>query len=141
MAFAPDDLLKFNQLLDQALADPDARNSLKFKLGVVPPPTEPRVVTKAIEDKVYGRVDKFTGAAGTWQEWSFSFINATSGVNKDIGVILERIGQQCETQLTPENLRKVVSEETREKHGPELFGVLCGLTSGEASSVVKRVLS
>jgi len=141
MAFAPEDCAKFNQLLDQALADPEARNSLKSKLGVVTPPAEPKVVTKAIEDKVYRRVDKFTGAAGTWQEWSFSFVNATSGVNKDIGSILERIGQQCETQLTPETLGKVVNEETREKHGPELFTVLCGLTSGEASSVVRGILS
>ena len=112
MVFAPEDLLKFNALLDQALADPSSRDALNAKLGVVPPapPVESKIVTKAIEDKVYRRVDKFTGAAGTWQEWSFSFINATSGVNKDIGVILERIGQQCETQLTPDNLRKVVSD-------------------------------
>ena len=121
MVFAPEDCTRFNQLLDQALADPDARNSLKSKLGVVQPPTEPKVVTKAIEDKVYRRVNKYTEAVGTWQEWSFNFINATSGVNKDIGITLGRIGQQCETQLTPENLRKVVSEEMREKHGSELF--------------------
>ena len=75
------------------------------------------VKIKALEDKVYRRCDKYTGVAGTWQEWSFSFINATSGVNKTVGLVLERIGQQCETQLTLENLRKVVSDEICQKHG------------------------
>ena len=143
MVFAPEDLLKFNALLDQALADPSSRDGLKAKLGVVPrpPPAGPKIVTKAIEDKVYRRVDKFTGATGAWQEWSLSSVDAISAVNKDIGVVLERIGHQCETQLTPENLRKCVTEEMREKHGSELFGVLCGLTASEANGVVRGVLA
>ena len=143
MAFASDDLLKFNQLLEQALADPAARASLKVKLGVsTPQPSaEPREVTKALEDKVYRRCDKYTGVAGTWQEWSFNFVNATSGVNKAVGLVLERIGQQCETQLTPDNLRKVVSDELCQKHGAELFGVLCSLTGGDANGVVRGILA
>ena len=143
MAFASDDLTKFNQLLEQAMADPAARAALQVKLGVQPPqpPAEPREIVKALEDKVYRRVDKYTGVAGTWQEWSFSFINATSGVNKTVGLVLERIGQQCETQLTPENLRKVVSDDICQKHGSELFGVLCGLTGGDANGIVRGILA
>ena len=143
MAFASDDLLKFNQLLEQALADPAARASLKVKLGVsTPQPSaEAREVTKALEDKVYRRCDKYTGVAGTWQEWSFNFVNATSGVNKAVGLVLERIGQQCETQLTRDNLRKVVSDEICQKHGAELFGVLCSLTGGDANGVVRGILA
>ena len=143
MVFAPEDMQKFNALLDQALTDPNAREALKAKLGVSQsaPPAEPKIVTKAVEDKAYRRVEKFTGTAGAWQEWSFSFVNATSAVNKDIGAVLDCIGHQCETQLTQENLRKCVTEEMREKHGPELFGVLCGLTGGDANGVVRGVLS
>ena len=143
MAFASDDLLKFNQLLEQAMADPAARASLQVKLGVPPPQpsSEPREIVKALEDKVYRRCDKYTGVTGTWQEWSFNFINATSGVNKTVGLVLERIGQQCETQLTLENLQKVVSEDIRQKHGSELFGVLCGLTGGDANGVVGGILA
>ena len=95
-----------------------------------PPPAEPKAGTRVIEEKVYHRVDKYTGAAGTWQEWSFAFVNATSGVNAEVGKILERIGNQCANQLTPETLGKCVDEDTRQKYGPELFSVLCGLTAG-----------
>ena len=147
MAFSSDDLLKFNQLFEQAMSDPATRASLKVKLDVPSPSPaqpsvpEPREVNKILEDKVYRRCDKYTGVAGTWQEWSFNFINATSGVNKTIGLILERIGQQCETQLTPDNLRKVVSDEICQKHGAELFGVLCSLTGGDANGVVRGILA
>ena len=80
MVFAAEDLAKVNALLDQALTDPSARDSLKARLGVAPPPppAEPKAVIRPIEEKVYRRVDKYTGAAGTWQEWSFAFVNATS---------------------------------------------------------------
>ena len=62
MAFASDDLLKFNQLLEQAMADPAARASLQVKLGVSPPQpsSEPREIVKALEDKVY-RVHRCRG--------------------------------------------------------------------------------
>ncbi len=62
-------------------------------------------------------------------------------VNKTVGLVLERIGQQCETQLTPDNLRKVVSDDICQKYGPELFGVLCGLTGGDADGVVRGILA
>ena len=137
MVFAAEDLAKFNALLDQTLADPNARDSLKARLGAA----EPKAVNKTIEEKVYRRVDKYTGTAGTWQEWSFAFVNATCGVNHDVGKALERIGHQCETVLTPENLARCVDEDTRQKHGPELFSVLCGLTAGDANSVVRGILA
>ena len=132
MVFAAEDLARFNALLDQALADPNARDSLKARLGVAPPPppppaAEPKAVNKTIEEKVYRRVDKYTGTAGTWQEWSFAFVNATCGVNHDVGKALEHIGHQCETVLTPENLARCVDEDTRQKHGPELFS--CSVAS------------
>ena len=67
---------------------------------------------------VYRRVDKYTGTVGTWQEWSFAFVNATSGVNQEVGKTLERIGHQCENSLTPQTLGKCVDEETRQTFGP-----------------------
>ena len=84
MAFSSDDMLKFNQLLEQAMSDPAARASLQVKLGVPPPSqpsvSEPREVTKALEDKVYRRCDKYTGVAGTWQEWSFNSLTPPPGL-------------------------------------------------------------
>ena len=77
MVFAAEDLAKFNALLDQALTDPSARDSLKARLGVAPPPppAEQQAVIRAIEEQVYRRVNKYTGAAGIWQEWSLASVN------------------------------------------------------------------
>ena len=108
MAFPADDVAKFNQLLDQALADPQGKELIRFKLGVNKPP-EQKVIDKAIEDKAYRRVDKFNGTAGSWQEWSFNFINATSAINKDVGMVLENIGKQSETKLTAETMLKLIT--------------------------------
>ena len=143
MSFPADDVIRFNQLLEQMLSDPSSKEALKARLGVAPPapPAEPKVITRPIEEKVYRRVDKYTGASGTWQEWSFAFVNATSGVNPEVGKVLERIGHQCETQLTPETLARCVNEEARQKFGPELFAVLCGLTAGDANAVVRGILA
>ena len=66
--FAAEDLAKFSALLDQALAGPSSRDSLRAQLGVSPlPPAEPKAVSEAIDEMVYLLVDKCTRAAGTWQ--------------------------------------------------------------------------
>ncbi len=92
MSFPADDVIRFNQLLEQTLSDPSSRDALKARLGVSPPapPAEPKVTTRPIEEKVYRRVDKYTGASGTWQEWSFAFVNATSGVNPEVDLKLAK---------------------------------------------------
>ena len=58
MAFAPEDIFRFNQFLDHALANPHGKEVIRVKLGVDKPP-EPEVNNKTFEDKAYRRVDKY----------------------------------------------------------------------------------
>ena len=65
-------------------------------------------MSKPIEEKRYARMDKFTGAAGTWGEWSFGFITTTQGLNAEVGKSLEDIVKSSETTVTNEAVDKVV---------------------------------
>ena len=84
-------------------------------------------MSKPIEEKRYARMDKFTGAAGTWGEWSFGFITTTQGLNAEVGKSLEEIVKSSETTVTNEAVDKLVPSELRDRHGKELFVVLAGL--------------
>ena len=88
-------------------------------------------------------MDKYTGAAGTWQEWSFDFITATQAVIPAVGTVLEAMNKASESSVTVEAVNRVqgISDEMKESYGTELFTVLNGLTSGEASTVVRGVIS
>ena len=100
-------------------------------------------VTKSIEDKHYRRVEKYTGAAGTWQEWSFDFVTATQAIIPAVGSVLEAMSKASESTVTLEAVNRVegISDEMKAAHGTELFTILNGLTSGEASTVVRGVIS
>ena len=100
-------------------------------------------VTKSIEDKNYRRVDKYSGEPGTWQEWSFDFVTATQAIIPAVGAVLEAMNKASESTVTLEAVNRVqgITEEMKAKHGTELFTVLNGLTSGQASTVVRGVIS
>ena len=102
-----------------------------------------RGVTKSIEDKNYRRVDKYSGEPGTWQEWSFDFVTATQAIIPAVGSVLEAMNKASESTVTLEAVNRVqgITEEMKAKHGTELFTVLNGLTSGQASTVVRGVIS
>ena len=109
-----------------------------------PVPADPvRAVTRSIEDKYFRRVDKYTGAAGTWQEWSFDFITATTAVIPAVGMVLDAMNKASESSVTVEAVNRVpgMTEELKTSYGTELFTVLNGLTSGDASGVVRGVIS
>ena len=112
--------------------------------GVTTPVPEPtRLPVKSIEDKHYRRVEKYTGAAGTWQEWSFGFVTATQAIIPAVGMVLEAMNRASESTVTIEAVDRVpgISAEIKARFGTKLFTVLNGLTMGEASTVVRGVIS
>ena len=100
---------------------------------------ENRTQVKAIEDKHFRRIEVYAGVIGTWQEWSFNFMTAVEGINQPVGGALTEIGKKSAVPLTITSLQALVTPEMRSKHGAELFGVLCGLTTGDANAVVRGV--
>ena len=101
---------------------------------------EPRAITaKASEEKDFRRNEVYAGVMGTWQEWSFNFLTAVEGIIGKIGEALTEIGKRSTTPLTIGSLSPLVQPELRAQHGGELFGILCGLTTGDANAVVRGV--
>ena len=72
---------------------------------------------------------------GTWQEWSFNFLTTVQGINVKVGEALTEIGKGSTTPLTNSSLELLVHTDLRTKHGAELFGILCSLTTGDANAV------
>ena len=103
--------------------------------------TDERASTKNIEDKHYRRMEKFTGAAGTWGEWSINFVTTTEGINPRVGRVLEDIGKSSEPSVTVEALDRICSREVRDRYGKELFVILTGLTAGDAAIAVRGVIT
>ena len=111
---------------------------LKTMLGLTAE-REAKVIAKTIEEKNFRRQEVYAGVVGTWQEWSFNFLTAVEGINGKVGEVLTDIAKKSATSLTTEALLPLVPYDLRVKHGAELFGVLCQLTTGEANAVVRGV--
>ena len=138
---SPEFIASFNELL----TDPANLAELKRRLNIpaaVPTVTvEPKIATKTIEEKHFRRNEVYAGVMGTWQEWSFNFLTAVSGVNLKVGEALAEIGKASTVPLTEESLQLLVHTDLRDKHGAELFGVLCQLTTGDANAVVRGIIA
>ena len=98
---------------------------------------------KTIEEKNYRRVEKYTGAPGTWSEWSFDFITTTQGINLPVGRILEAMNKASESTVTEEAVNRVagITDAIKAEYGAELFTVLNSLTGGDAAGVVRGVIA
>ena len=98
---------------------------------------------KSIEEKNYRRMEKYSGAPGTWGEWSFDFVTTTQGISPDVGKVIEEMSRTSEATVTQEAVDRVpgLTAEMKERYGTELFGVLNSLTSGDASLTVRGVIA
>ena len=99
-----------------------------------------------LNDYTFRRMDKFTGADGTWQEWSFNLLMTVTQVEETLGKSLEEIKKKDEplsdhmfegTDAFKDYM--FFKDSDRIKYGGALYGVLCSLTGGEANSVVRNV--
>ena len=53
-----------------------------------------------LDDYTFRRIDKFTGAEGTWQEWSFNVIMTITQVDAKLADSLEDIRKNSTKPLT-----------------------------------------
>ena len=124
--------------LSEFMKDGNNLAQLKTMLGLTAE-REAKVIAKTIEEKNFRRQEVYAGVVGTWQEWSFNFLTTVEGINGKVGEVLTDIAKKSATSLTTEALLPLVPYDLRVKHGAELFGVLCQLTTGEANAVVRGV--
>ena len=101
------------------------------------PPGPTRVF---LDEKHFRRIEKFTGEPGKWEEWLFALCVAVGSVATDCVVAMEAVVQKAATTADLTAVAGIVEEEKRTKYSAELFSVLCSLTGGEASVVVRSVI-
>ena len=77
---------------------------------------------KSIEEKNYRRMEKYSGAPGTWSEWSFDFVTTTQGINPEVGTVIEQMSRTSEATVTQEAVDRVpeLTTEMKERYGAEL---------------------
>ena len=92
---SPAFIAEFNQLL----RDPANLAELKTRLGAAAA-MGGGVTTKAIDEKLFRRNETYAGVIGTWQEWSFNFLTAVTGINAEVGEVLGAIAKKSATPLT-----------------------------------------
>ena len=102
---SPEFIASFNELLTDPANLAELKRRLNIPAAVPTVKVEPKIATKAIEEKHFRRNEVYAGVMGTWQEWSFNFLTAVSGVNIKVGEALVEIGKASTVPLTEESLQ------------------------------------
>ena len=69
-----------------------------------------------------------------WEEWQFDFLRAVHARSAECGDVLESVLREAGSTS---DLTSISVEPQVRKHGPQLFSILCGLTTGEANLIVR----
>ena len=144
----------FQELLTTIVGNESFFTQLKEKLGAtlkeeLGQPTSGPVPEKdkskvLLDDYTFRRMDKFTGAEGTWQEWSFNMSMTVTQVDHKLGEALEEM-RLVKSQISANMFTEVgspfkkISYEMLSSYTAALYGVMCSLTSGEANAIVRNV--
>ena len=93
-----------------------------------------------LEEKFFRRLDKFGGEESKWNEWFFNFRVCLIGVHQTAAKFAEEVVATAAGPVTVETIDLVVPREVKMLVSAELYGILCGLTSGEANVVVRSMV-
>ena len=89
-------------MFEAMLTDPARSAEFKRRLGIAaetvqsaPAPAPESDKSKVLlNDYTFRRIDKFTGAEGTWPEWSFNMLMTITQVDADLGTGLEELKKE-----------------------------------------------
>ena len=145
---------KFQELLTTIEGNESFFTQLKEKLGATlkeelgqpasGPAPEKDKNKVLLNDYTFRRMDKFTGAEGTWQEWSFNMSMTVTQVDHKLGAALEEM-RLIKSPISANMFTEVgspfakISDEMLSSYSAALYGVMCSLTGGEANAIVRSI--
>ena len=95
----------------------------------------------SLEDKHFKGVEKFEGTGGTaggdWGGWMFNLVTQMGGVSGMVAKGMEDILNDKNKEVSETRVEELVGKGAVDKYGGELFRLLCGLTKGEANTIVR----
>ena len=134
-----------NRIFEMLANDHNKLNHFEALLNIQPEKDRNQLLLDA---HTFRRIEKFTGEAGTWQEWSFGSSMTASAVDNWLGVALYEVKNKASTPLTnlmfhESNLMSWSNwfPQIGQKYTQALFNILVALTSVEANAVVRNVTS
>ena len=118
----------------------------KLGMGLGPEREKERDKSKVLlDDHTFRRLEKFTGAEGTWQEWSFNMSMTITQVDPKLGEALDEIRLKSKSPISADMFDVESSPFTKidddmlKSYSAALYGVMCSLTGGEANAIVRNV--
>jgi len=134
------------RIMTMLQSNPNMLNQFKNMLNIQPEKSKNKLL---LDDYTFRRIEKYSGAVGTWHEWSFGLTMTAGTVDGQLSAALEEIKKFANAPLNEGLFDPSV---TTIKWGPwhpeigkaytqALFGVLIALTSGEANAVVRNSTS
>ena len=81
-----------NRIFDMLQRDPTMLEQFKTLFNTRPN----EKANVLLNEYTFRRMDKFTGAEGTWQEWSFNLLMTVTQVDEKLGKSLEEIKKRDE---------------------------------------------
>ena len=96
-----------------------------------------------LDERNFRRVDRFEGDSHKFRGWIFDLTVALGQVDHELSRQLEGMIKRCPEKVKVEDWKAELDPELDlkiyEKYSGELYGVLVGLTAGEAKSIVKGI--
>ena len=92
-----------------------------------------------LEEKYFRRMDKFGEDLGKFRSWIFDLEAALGSIDSELGKTVRALLREHIPDPSEANMDQALDQETQDSYPTELYGVLCGLTSGEAQKIVKAI--
>ena len=133
-----------SRIIKMLLDHPEKLNEFKAALHIQPDKDKNKML---LDDHTFRRIEKFSGSAGTWQEWSFGVSMTSATIDKNLGIALDEVKMKAATPLNGDTFGTDKLKwgswfpAIGIKFKEALLGVLISLTSGEANAVVSNVPS
>jgi hypothetical protein len=93
----------------------------------------------ALDEKHFRRMDKFEGDVGKFRSWIFDLEVALGSIDSELGKVVKALLRENIPDPSEANMDQNLDQDTQDKYSTELYGVICGLTSGEAKKIVRSI--
>ena len=92
-----------------------------------------------LDEKFFRRMDKFDGDLGKFRAWIFDLEVALGSIDSELGKTVRALLREHIPDPSEANMDQALDQETQDTYSTELYGDICGLTSGDAKTIVRAI--
>ena len=87
---------EITRIMTMLQSNPDMLNQFKNMLNIQPEKSKNKLL---LDDYTFRRIEKYSGAVGTWHEWSFGLTMTAGTVDGQLSAALEEIKKMANAPL------------------------------------------